>query len=252
MKPIKVCENSADLIDQLAKCIVSCYRKYETEKIFSVGLSGGSLVGLLCKVLPILKDSVDMGKWRFFFCDERMVPFDDGESTFGAYWKALEPIASQFSLSQNQFATINHSLDGSECAADYANKICSHGVTIDDSNGLPKFNILLLGMGPDGHTASLFPHHSLLEAKGSWVEFINDSPKPPAKRITLTFPVINNASSIVFVVTGSSKADTVKKILINGEDLPAGRVNPINGDLLWLLDKDAASQIPTNLQALSL
>jgi len=165
MKSIQVCKSSNDLVDQLGKAILSCYLKHEKDPIFSIGLSGGSLVGLLCKVLPDLKESVDFTKWRFFFCDERLVPFDDGDSTFGAYWKALEPIACQFSLSKTQFVTINQSLEGSECATDYANKIRSHGVTIDDSNGLPKFNILLLGMGPDGHTASLFPHHSLLEVR---------------------------------------------------------------------------------------
>lgn len=79
-------------------------------------------------------------------------------------------------------------------------------------DSLPRFDLLLLGMGPDGHTCSLFPGHRLLEETSRWVCPINDSPKPPSSRITLTFSVINNAKACVFAAAGSNKADIVKVI----------------------------------------
>jgi len=105
---------------------------------------------------------------------------------------------------------------------------------------------VLLGMGPDGHTASLFPDDALLSVEDRWVASIEDSPKPPSKRITLTFPVINAARHVFFVCTGSSKAASLAKVLntkANARDsaLPAARVQPASGNLVWFVD-DAASE----------
>lgn len=81
-------------------------------------------------------------------------------------------------------------------------------------DSLPKFDVLLLGLGPDGHTCSLFPNHKLLDETSLWVCPINDSPKPPLSRITFTFPVINNARACIFAVLGSSKAKIIKVNII--------------------------------------
>jgi len=126
-----------------------------------------------------------------------------------------------------------------EVAEDYMHKMKEYF----HPGSLPKFDLLLLGMGPDGHTCSLFPGHPVLLEKNAWIATVTDSPKPPPCRITLTLPVINNARTCVFVSTGASKADTIKRVLEGNEPkpLPASLVRPTQGKLYWLLDEGAAS-----------
>ncbi|XP_015586040.1 6-phosphogluconolactonase [Cephus cinctus] len=208
-----------------------------TQEIFKIGLSGGSLVGFLAEGLPGI--STDWSKWKFFFCDERVVPYDNNESTFGAYKANL---IEKIPITEDQFIKIDPYLSAEDAAKDYIKKMS----VFFPPDSLPKFDVLLLGMGPDGHTCSLFPDHRLLEEMSVWVSPINDSPKPPPSRITLTFPVINNASTCIFAITGSSKADMIKRILKDKEGLPAGRVQPTNGSLYWILDRGAAKYVNSN------
>ncbi|XP_012257012.2 6-phosphogluconolactonase [Athalia rosae] len=207
------------------------------DDVFKVGLSGGSLVKFLSDGLPSI--STDWSKWRFFFCDERVVAFDDVESTYGIYKSNL---VGKLPITEDQFIKINPSLSAEEAAKDYIQKMSVYF----PPDTLPKFDVLLLGMGPDGHTCSLFPEHRLLEETSVWVSSITDSPKPPPSRITLTFPVINSAKTCIFAVAGEGKADMVKRILVEKENLPATRVQPTNGTLYWILDKGAAKYIPTS------
>jgi len=182
-------------------------------------------------VLPTLK--TDWSKWVVFFCDERLVPFNDPESTYGVY---KEKLFGQIPIEESQVIKIDPSLSVESAANDYASKIAHYFPDLE----LPKFNLLLLGMGPDGHTCSLFPDHPLLKEQGLWVAPIKDSPKPPPQRVTLTFPVINNASCAIFVCTGESKAEVVKKILEDPNcKLPSALVKPLAGELHWILDQDA-------------
>ena len=104
------------------------------------------------------------------------------------------------------------------------------------------FDLILLGVGPDGHTASLFPGHELLLEDDRWVAYLEDSPKPPPKRVTFTYPVINHAARVAFIATGEGKAEVLQQVLDQPEKgLPASRVQPVfPGQLYWFVDEPAA------------
>lgn len=142
-------------------------------------------------------------------------------------------------LSEVQFVTININDPIEKVASDYEAKIREN---LQKPTGVPSFDLLLLGVGPDGHTASLFPGHALLDVNDRLVAFIKDSPKPPPQRITMTFSLINNARHSIFAVAGSGKAEIVKKIFLDKEDLPAGRVKAVE-KVHWLLDEDSAVHV---------
>ena len=114
-----------------------------------------------------------------------------------------------------------------------------------DSARFPVFDLILLGMGPDGHTCSLFPGHELLTEEDRWVAPIEDSPKPPPKRITFTFPVLNHAARVAFVASGAVKADILRVVLDEPEaGLPASRVRPASpGHLYWFVDDAASTRV---------
>ncbi|XP_039745850.1 6-phosphogluconolactonase [Pararge aegeria] len=200
---------------------------------FFVGLSGGSVVKYLCEGLPQVDTAWD--KWIVAFCDERVVPEDSEDSTFGTYNKQLIP---KIGLDRKQFVVIKQGISASEAAKDYTEKLAK----VFESDDF-KFDLLLLGMGPDGHTCSLFPNHPLLKETFLKVAPITDSPKPPQERITLTYPVINNARNCIFAISGAGKADMVKRILKDKEDLPAGKVKSESGSVYWIVDDAAAKHL---------
>eukprot|EP01018_Ginkgo_biloba_P003333 Gb_38657 [translate_table: standard] len=146
--------------------------------------------------------------------------------------------------------SINDSLSAEAAAEDYEfglrQLVKTRTVDVSKSSDCPKFDLILLGMGPDGHIASLFPNHPLINEKEEWITFITDSPKPPPERITFTLPVINSAANVVVVVTGAEKAATLQRVF--GEELPPGSlpaqmVSPKDGNLVWVADKEAASKL---------
>nr|XP_053649237.1 6-phosphogluconolactonase-like [Cherax quadricarinatus] len=231
----KVVENEEEVIRELGALIEKLSNESINERgRFNIGLSGGSMIKFVCSGLPSIKTTWE--KWSLFFCDERHVSFTDDDSTYRLY---REGLVGNTPLTEEQFVIINPDLDVAAAAKDYEEKLRG---SFPDSEW-PSFDLLLLGMGPDGHTASLFPGHELLEEKSIWIAAISDSPKPPPCRVTMTFPVINNAKCCVFAMAGQGKADMVKRILGDGEALPSGMVKPVRGELIWILDKAAASKL---------
>ncbi|XP_051742101.1 6-phosphogluconolactonase isoform X2 [Ctenopharyngodon idella] len=209
---------------------------------FSLGLSGGSLVSILSKELPAVPN-LDCSRWLIGFCDERLVPFSDPESTYGLYKNQL---FEKINVPEDRILAIDPSLPVQECADDYAGKLSKAFST----EQIPVFDMLLLGMGPDGHTCSLFPDHPLLQESQRTVAPISDSPKPPPQRVTMTLPTVNAARCVVFVSTGGSKAPMLKQVLEGGEGpaLPAALVAPGQGELFWLVDEPAAASLTSQVE----
>lgn len=203
----------------------------DNDRVFTVGVSGGSVANILVETLPCLSNILN--KFAFFFCDERIVPLDTADSNYGYYKTNLIKKLPEL---ETQFIKINPDVTAEDAAKDYTKKMSLHFGT----DNIPKFDMLLLGVGEDGHTCSLFPNHKLLNEEKQWVSAITNSPKPPLSRITLTLPVLNHARICIFPVRGTNKADIVKKILEEEEDLPATRVRPTHGEVIWYLDKSAA------------
>jgi 6-phosphogluconolactonase len=123
-------------------------------------------------------------------------------------------------------------------------------IGVSEINDCPKFDLILLDMGSDGHVASLFPNHPALELKDDWVTYITDSPQPPPERITFTLPVINSASNIAILATGDDRAKAVHLALSDSPEgpdtptsLPARMVQPTDGKLVWFLDEAASCLI---------
>jgi len=232
---VKVLESESEVSKALCSLVISRANAAIKERgVFTIGVSGGSAAKMLCASLP--EATTDWGKWRVFFCDERHVPFDDPDCTFSFYKVNLMP---KVALSEEHIFPLNPHGSVSEAADDYERKLRS----VFPGDSTPHFDVLVLGMGPDGHTCSLFPGHPLLDEISRLAAPISDSPKPPLCRVTLTFPVINNAACAVYAACGAGKADILKKVLEDKSPplLPAARVRPANGEVVWLLDTSAAA-----------
>ncbi|KAL4659187.1 6-phosphogluconolactonase [Arapaima gigas] len=241
---ILVFPSAAELGPALARLVSSRSRQAcnSDRQRFTLGLSGGSLVSLLSQELLALPN-LDSSAWVVAFCDERLVPFNDAESTYGLYKNQL---LSKMNIPDSGILAIDPSLPVEQCAEDYARKLSMNF----PGESVPVFDLLLLGMGPDGHTCSLFPDHPLLEETSKTVAAISNSPKPPPQRVTMTLPVVNAARCVAFVSTGGSKAPVLKQVLEGGEGpiLPAARVAPSQGELLWLLDEPAAAYLTIQVE----
>ncbi|KAG2702515.1 hypothetical protein I3760_06G093500 [Carya illinoinensis] len=239
-------ELSTDLADYIAELSEASVKE---RGVFAIALSGGSLVGLMRKLCDApFNKTVDWAKWYIFWADERVVAKNHADSN---YKLAKDGLLSKVPIIPSHVHSINDSMTAEEAANDYEfvirQLVKTRVVSVSEISDCPKFDLILLGMGPDGHVASLFPNHSVLNERDEWVTFITDSSKPPPERITFTLPVINSASNVAVVVTGDSKAEAVHLAIDDvGPDslsLPARMVQPMKGKLVWFLDKPAASKL---------
>ncbi len=205
---------------------------------FSVAVSGGStpraMHGLLAED-PFRSDAL-WEKTHVFWVDERCVPQDSAASNYGA---AKKDFLEQVSIPPGQVHPMPSEALPEEGAAAYQTKLKAFFAL--NKGGLPVFDLIFLGIGKDGHTASLFPGQPSLDEKEKLVVAIRGG-EPDVSRLTMTYPVLNWAERTVFMVSGKEKALVTKAVL--GKEslpLPAQRIKPANGKLIWLLDAGAAS-----------
>lgn len=204
---------------------------------FAAALSGGNTPRALYAVLAAVpfRERIAWDRVHLFWGDERAVPADHPDSN---YRLAYETLLSKVPIPEKNIHRIKTELGPEKAAAAYEDSLRTFFALT--GGAWPRFDLILLGVGEDGHTASLFPgsgaiHEEKRLAVATYVE------KLKSHRITLTLPVLNHAANVFFLVSGESKAKVVKEILASPTKLPAAQVEPADGRLLWLLDAPAAS-----------
>jgi len=224
-----ISEGGARLFEQ--KAIESVERKGR----FLVALSGGSTPREMHKRLAF-RASILWDEVHVFWGDERCVPVDSPWSNYGAAW---DDFLGKVPLPAEHIHPMPVHMTPDEGALSYEREL-KHlfGLT---AGGLPLLDLVFLGMGKDGHTASLFPGAKSLEEREKLVVAVKGG-DPDVYRLTLTFPVINRAREVIFMVSGREKAEVVKAVIEAEEGrFPASRVRPASGMLTWLLDREASS-----------
>lgn len=206
-----------------------------------IAVSGGSTPRRMFEILaePPLRDQVPWAWLQLCWVDERPVPPDHPDSN---YRMVKESLLDKIPLPATSIHRIPTERGTPEQVADLY-QLELQAILPRVGNGFPRFDLLLLGMGDDGHTASLFPHSPGLREDKRWV-VANPVEKLGQTRLTLTFPAINHAALIAYLVSGAGKAEMLRRVRSsprNIEALPAQGVAPVNGRLLWLADEAAAN-----------
>jgi 6-phosphogluconolactonase len=211
-----------------------------TKKRFTAAISGGSTPKRLYTLLGSkpYRHEVDWQHVHLFWADERCVPKEDEASNFKM---ASDTLLSRVALPDKNIHRIKGEEAPDKAARDYEEEI----KRFFGESESPGFDLIILGMGEDGHTASLFPgSKSLEETVRLAIPVYLEEPKK--NRITLTLPVLNSADQILFLVAGASKAGVASEVLANGEKkkrLPAGMIRPVHGNVIWLIDREAAAKL---------
>lgn len=208
---------------------------------FIIALSGGSTPKKIYKLLVSepYRSQVEWTLVEVFWGDERCVPPDNAESNFRM---AQEELLSKLPIPASQI----HRMPAEQ--ADHEAASQAYAVEIQrtfGTDGVPSFDLIQLGMGPEGHTASLFPHQAALHEQRRLVMPVT-TPKPPPERLTFTPPLLNAARHVLFMVTGAEKADAVRAVLegeYQPDEYPAQVVRPTHGEVTWMLDTGAAGKL---------
>ena len=240
----KILPDALETADMLAKDFI----RY-TEEMFRfreklyIAVSGGSTPDLFFDLLA--NEYPKALKWEnlhFFWVDERCVPHNHVESNYGnTYHRCF----SKVNIPKENLHPILGGENPISETVRYTGEIISH---VPCTHGYPAFDLIMLGMGEDGHTASIFPGQEQLLKTHSIVS-VSENPISGQKRITLTGKVINNASEVVFMVTGHKKKSVLEQILSNSptaDIYPASHISPVKGRLSWYLDKEAAGSLATS------
>ena len=210
-----------------------------------IAISGGNTprrtFELLADPSHPFRQRIDWSRLLLFWVDERCVPPDDKDSN---YRMTREALLSKVPLPETNIVRIEGELNPEEAAARYESAMRNR-FRLEGAE-LPRFDLVLLGMGPDGHTASLFPHSEALDSM-MHLAVANHVEAKEAWRVTLTWPVINHASSVFFLISGEDKSKVLHEVLLGPyqpEVLPSQLIRPESGELTFLLDRAAASLLP--------
>jgi len=241
---IRILKTATDLFEAAAaEFVAQASAAVRARGRFTVALSGGSTPRTLYSLLAT-KPGIPWDKIYFFWGDERHVPPDQPESN---YRMANEALLSKVPVHpENIFRIHAEEKDAAAAALQYEQ-------TLKDFFHLspgqfPRFDLIYLGVGPDGHTASLFPDTAALNEKTRLV-VANWVPKFNTFRITFTFPVLNAAARVMFLTSGADKAPILHEVLENSRaGLPSQLVRPVNGKLIWLVDEPAARTLSLSTQ----
>jgi 6-phosphogluconolactonase len=216
-------------------------------RIFTCGLSGGTTPRTLFSQIAVQNESrrLPAGFWNsvhFFWGDEREVPPDHPDSN---YRLARDELFQKLAIPPDNIHRIRPENGGASAAAEEYERELRRFFDAG-TDAVPRFDLIFLGLGEDGHAASLFPGSSALQESkrwvtAAWVERLGTS------RVTMTLPVLNHAACVIFLVSGKGKAQILRRVLCRnpGEDrLPAQAILPVSGELLWFVDRAAASDLP--------
>ena len=237
---VTVYRDTADLEQNAAVEIANVMKAAIDDRgVCFVALSGGETPRQIYRRLgrDPLKDRVNWNHVHLFFSDERSVPPNDSQSNYGMVERSL---LSWIDIPRQNVHRIKGEIEPSLAAQEYEEALKS---TIGDKQG--RFDLMLLGLGEDGHVASMFPGTEVIDEQVALVRPVRN-PNQNIQRVTLTFPVINSSREIIFLVSGRRKSSIVQRVLGTSKptkELPATMVRPVVGNLHWLIDHDAASQI---------
>jgi 6-phosphogluconolactonase len=244
-RDIQIVENGEAVSRTAAEMMVGLVlKKLESEETFAVALSGGSTPKNMFAILAsdaALRNRMPWGRVHFFWGDERHVAPDHTDSN---YRMANETLLSRVPVpSENIHRIRAENPDAGKAAEDYEQEL--RGFFKLETEQLPPFDCVFLGMGSDGHTASLFPGTKALHERERLV-VPNWVAKFQSYRITLTTPVLNNAAIVIFLVSGEEKAEPLRVVLEGQKQtdrFPSQLVEPTHGKLLWIVDQAAARQL---------
>ena len=237
-KEIKIFSDAQELAEAFASELYHMVKS--SRQRFDIALSGGSTPKLLFDVLAsTYAKKMPWDRIHFWWGDERCVPPTSEESNYGMTQKHL---LSKIAMSESQVHRVKGELAPDDAANDYIREIQLH---LNERADWPVFDLIILGMGDDGHTASIFPHELELLHSPKICE-VATHPDSGQKRVSLTGKVINNANRVYFLVSGKSKAKRISEIMNNKQKaskLPTFYIEPKQGQIIFFLDEEAASEI---------
>ena len=243
---ILIAQDLEAISTEAARMFMNLSEKYiQASGRFVVALSGGTTPKRLYQILASVQyqKNIDWSNVHIFFVDERFVPLDHPDSNFGLIHETL---LQGISLPTENIHPINTCCSSPAVSAKNYEADIENFFEIDAKHIFPQFDLIVLGIGEDGHTASLFPNSRVLSDKERLAVAVQ-SRKRQHRRITLTLPVLNSARNIVFLVSGKRKASIMKKVLmLRVKSLPASLINPDHGKYLFSTDKAASTYILNN------